>query len=469
MNAPIIAAAHLVAVLRPPTTRDLWWLIIAKALFVFVFLVLMTLFMIWAERRVVARMQQRLGPNRVGPFGLVQGLADGIKLALKEDMIPAAADKIVYILAPIISAIPAFLAFAVIPFGPTVSIFGRHTGLQLTDLPVSVLFILAMSSMGIYGIVLAGWSSGSTYPLLGGIRSSAQMISYEVAMGLSFVGVFLSAGSLQVSVIVASQQQRWGILTEFVSFAIYAISMVGETNRAPFDLPEAEGELVGGFNTEYTSLKFALFYLAEYINMITVSAIMTTLFLGGWRAPVPISWWSAANTGWWPVLWFMIKLLLVLFVFVWLRGTLPRLRYDQFMKLGWKILIPANLVWILLEAALKVLDRRQDLVILGPIFVVGLGIVFIWGDRNEQRSKRLEEEFEAARSLPFDPFAGGFPIPPLPGQLLPSQQLAQVAVPVAVGSGGAPRHGDDVISHGAGTDGSVSDDAGSGSGEVSGD
>jgi NADH-quinone oxidoreductase subunit H len=427
MSASTVLATH---VLTATTTRDLWWLIIAKALFVFVFLVLMTLFMIWAERRVVARMQQRLGPNRVGPFGIVQGLADGIKLALKEDMIPSAADKAVYIIAPIVSAVPAFLAFAVIPFGPTVSIFGRHTGLQLTDLPVSVLFILAMSSMGIYGIVLAGWSSGSTYPLLGGIRSSAQMISYEVAMGLSFVGVFLNAGSLQVSQIVASQNHRWGLLTAFVSFVIYAIAMVGETNRAPFDLPEAEGELVGGFNTEYTSLKFALFYLAEYINMITVSAIMTTLFLGGWRAPVPISLWSAANTGWWPVLWFMVKLLLVLFVFVWLRGTLPRLRYDQFMKLGWKVLIPANLAWILLEASLKVLDTKQKWLILGPIFLVVLIVVFIWSDRSEQRDRILEYEREEAEAAPFDPFAGGFPIPPMAGQVLPSKQL-----PVPVGAG----------------------------------
>ena len=198
-----------------------------------------------------------------------------------------------FIIAPIISAIPAFMAFAVIPFGPTVSIFGQHTNLQLTDLPVAVLFVLAMSSMGIYGIVLAGWSSGSTYPLLGGVRSAAQMISYEVAMGLSFVGVFIQSGSLSTSEIVAAQQQRWFCLTASVSFLIYAIAMVGETNRAPFDLPEAEGELVGGFHTEYTSLKFALFFLAEYINMVTVSALMTTLFLGGWRAPWP---WSRCGT-----------------------------------------------------------------------------------------------------------------------------------------------------------------------------
>jgi len=385
---PHAAAAQLVAsVITAPDHRDIWWLIIVKTLVVFVFLMVMTLFMIWAERRVVARMQQRLGPNRVGPFGLLQGLADGIKLALKEDLIPTAADRIVFILAPIISAIPAFLAFAVIPFGPTVSIFGEHTNLQLTDLPVAVLFVLAMSSMGIYGIVLAGWSSGSTYPLLGGVRSAAQMISYEVAMGLSFVGVFIQSGSLSTSEIVAAQQQRWFCLTASVSFLIYAIAMVGETNRAPFDLPEAEGELVGGFHTEYTSLKFALFFLAEYINMVTVSALMTTLFLGGWRAPWPISLWGAANTGWWPVLWFFGKLFAVLFGFIWLRGTLPRLRYDQFMKLGWKLLIPANLVWIMAEASMKVLDRKQliygivivAIVVIAGSFVYGLSGLFYGG------------------------------------------------------------------------------------------
>jgi NADH-quinone oxidoreductase subunit H len=386
---------------------------------VFGFLMVMTLFMIWAERRVVARMQQRLGPNRVGPFGLLQGLADGIKLALKEDLIPTAADKFVFIIAPIISAIPAFMAFAVIPFGPTVSIFGKHTNLQLTDLPVAVLFVLAMSSMGIYGIVLAGWSSGSTYPLLGGIRSSAQMISYEVAMGLSFVGVFIQSGSLSTSEIVGAQAHRWFILSAFVSFAVYAISMVGETNRAPFDLPEAEGELVGGFHTEYTSLKFALFFLAEYINMVTVSALLTTLFLGGWRAPWPISLWQDANTGWWPVLWFFGKLFAVLFVFIWLRGTLPRLRYDQFMKLGWKVLIPVSLVWIMVEAATKVLDRTQMFWGVGgaaaAVIVASFAIDYV----QQKKRQADDEEAEAYARTPFDPYAGGFPIPPLPGQHLP--------------------------------------------------
>src|SRR6266540_1217068 len=243
--------------------RDPWWLSLIKAIVIFAFLVVMTLLSIWGERRIVAFMQMRLGPNRVGPFGVLQGLADGVKLALKEDIIPKAADVPVFILAPIISTIPAFLSFAVIPFGPEVSIFGHRTPLQLTDMPVAVLYVFAVASVGIYGIVLAGWSSGSTYPLLGSLRSSAQMISYEVAMGLSMVAVFLFSNTMSTSGIVAAQQRVWYALILAPSFLIYLTSMVGETNRAPFDLPEAEGELVGGFHTEYSSLKFELFFLAE--------------------------------------------------------------------------------------------------------------------------------------------------------------------------------------------------------------
>jgi NADH-quinone oxidoreductase subunit H len=429
----VIAHALYASAVSVPDHRDVWWLIIVKTVIVFVFLMVMTLFMIWAERRVVARMQQRLGPNRVGPFGLLQGLADGIKLALKEDLIPSAADRVVFILAPIISAIPAFMAFAVIPFGPAVSIFGHHTNLQLTDLPVAVLFVLAMSSMGIYGIVLAGWSSGSTYPLLGGVRSAAQMISYEVAMGLSFVGVFIQSGSLSTTEIVAAQQQRWFCLTAFVSFLVYAVSMVGETNRAPFDLPEAEGELVGGFHTEYTSLKFALFFLAEYINMVTVSALMTTLFLGGWRAPWPVSLWHAANTGYWPLLWFFVKLFIVLFVFIWLRGTLPRLRYDQFMKFGWKVLIPASLIWIMVEASIKVLDRKQLIWGIGTVAILVIAGSFVYDSVDQKKRSEREAEEELASLAPFDPYAGGFPVPPMPGQHLPSRR----PVPILAGSAGS--------------------------------
>ncbi len=261
------------------------WIVLIKVVAVFAFLVVMTLFSIVFERKVVGRMQNRIGPNRTGPWGTLQSLADGVKLAFKEEVIPLLADKPVYFLAPILSTVPAFLAFSVIPFGPEVSMFGHRTALQLTDLPVGVLVVFACSSLGVYGIVLSGWSSGSTYPLLGGLRSAAQMISYEVAMGLSLVAVFLFSGTMSTSGIVASQYHTWNIFPLIVSFVIYAVAVVGETNRAPFDLPEAESELVGGFHTEYSSFKFALFFLAEYVNMVTVSALATTLFLGGWRAP----------------------------------------------------------------------------------------------------------------------------------------------------------------------------------------
>ncbi|CAB4829596.1 MAG: NADH-quinone oxidoreductase subunit NuoH [Actinobacteria bacterium] len=401
---------------------DPWWLVLLKALAIFVMLVLLTLFTIWWERRVVSRMQNRIGPNRVGPFGLLQSLMDGFKLGLKEEIIPKAAHVGVYWIAPVISATAAFLAFAVIPFGPTVSIFGVETPLQLTDFPVSVLYVLAIASIGIYGIVLAGWSSGSTYPLLGGLRSSAQMISYEIAMGMSFVAVFLYAGSMSTSEIITAQEPIWFAVILLPSFLIYVTSMVGETNRAPFDLPEAEGELVGGFHTEYSSLKFAMFFLAEYINMVTVSALATTLFLGGWLAPWPISLWESANTGWWPLLWWLIKVQIFIFVFIWLRATLPRLRYDQFMKFGWKVLIPASIVWIMVVAAARVL--RNDIefsnrqLLIGGAIVIAVLLVGSWFaqgalDRREAARKFIREEID---SRPFEPMAGGFPVPPMPGQ-----------------------------------------------------
>src|SRR5689334_3751191 len=372
-----------------------FWLTIGKAVFVFVLLVVLTLFSIVFERKIVSYMQQRIGPNRVGPRGYLQSLADGLKLALKEEIIPALADKPVYVLAPILSAVPAFLAFSVIPFGPKVSIAGHQTALQLTDLPVGVLFVFACSSLGVFGIVLAGWSSGSTYPLLGGLRSAAQVISYEIAMGLSLVAVFLYAGSLSTSEIVAAQQSTtwhvlgqtlprpgWFIVTLPVSFVIYVIAMVGETNRAPFDLPEAESELVGGFHTEYTSLKFAMFFLAEYINMITVSALAVTLFLGGWQAPFPFSRVEWMTTGWFPLVWFLLKVVGFIFFFIWLRGTLPRMRYDQFMKFGWKGLVPISLVWILLVAAirtasLETADRQTLLMVVFGIFAVVMVVFYL--------------------------------------------------------------------------------------------
>jgi NADH-quinone oxidoreductase subunit H len=395
--------------------QDPWWIVVIKVIAIFLFLVLITLFMIVFERRVVARMQMRIGPNRVGPNGSLQSLADGIKLALKEDIIPAIVDRPVYILAPVIAAVPAFLGFAVIPMGATVSIVGHRTALQLTDLPVAVLYVLAMSAIGVYGIVLAGWSSGSTYPLLGGLRSTAQVISYEIAMSLSLVAVLIYAGSMSTSQIVSAQAGRWFIIALPFSFLLYAVAGVGETNRAPFDLPEAEGELVGGFHTEYSSLKFAMFFLAEYINMTTVAAIATTVFLGGWLPIWPL---TRFDTGWITLLWFFIKLMIVLFVFVWLRGTLPRLRYDQFMKLGWKVLIPAGLVWLLLAATFRHYfinetgSRRGALLVAGVIFVAICLVIAVWPERKPPATPPLGEQ-------PYDAFAGGFPVPPMPGQLPP--------------------------------------------------
>jgi NADH-quinone oxidoreductase subunit H len=278
---------------------DPGWIIAVKAVMVFGICVLATLMAVWTERRVLAKMQLRTGPNRVGPAGLLQSLSDGVKLALKEDIIPAAADKVVFIIAPIIATAMCFMSFAVIPMTGVVNLFGHKTALQLTDLPVGVLYILAVTSIGVYGVVLAGWSSGSTYPLLGGLRSSAQVISYEVAMGLSLVAVFIYAGSMSTSVIVDSQHQHiWNAVVLFPSFVIYVISMVGETNRAPFDLAEAEGELVGGFHTEYSSLKFALFFLAEYVNIIAVSALASTLLGRISRTSRP---WLYRAVAWWLV------------------------------------------------------------------------------------------------------------------------------------------------------------------------
>lgn len=392
-----------------------FWLTIIKVIAVFAFLVVMVLFAIVFERKVVGRMQNRIGPNRTGPWGVLQSLADGVKLAFKEEIIPLLADKPVYFLAPILSAVPAFLAFSVIPFGPHVSMFGHWTALQLSDLPVGVLVVFACSSLGVYGIVLSGWASGSTYPLLGSLRSAAQMISYEVALGLSMVAVFLFADTMSTSGIIYSQRHIWNVIPLFVSFCIYAVAIVGETNRAPFDLAEAESELVGGFHTEYSSFKFAMFFLAEYINMVTVSALATTLFFGGWRAPWPLSLWDGANSGWWPMLWFTIKVVLGIFAFVWLRGTLPRLRYDQFMHLGWKVLIPINLIWILAVTAIRVLrDRGWDAwqatalplaVVL--IVVVVPTLMFFEGAAARKAEQRAAEDEQQARVEPT------FPTPPM--------------------------------------------------------
>jgi NADH-quinone oxidoreductase subunit H len=365
---------------------------------------------VWTERRVLAKMQLRTGPNRVGPAGLLQSLSDGVKLALKEDIIPAAADKVVFIIAPIIATSMCFMAFAVIPMTGVVNLFGHKTALQLTDLPVGVLYILAVTSIGVYGVVLAGWSSGSTYPLLGGLRSSAQVISYEVAMGLSLVAVFIYASSMSTSDIVASQHQHiWNAVVLFPSFVIYVISMVGETNRAPFDLAEAEGELVGGFHTEYSSLKFALFFLAEYVNIIAVSALATTLFLGGYHALPGLGFTEQWLGGWFTLIWFFAKVNLFFFIFMWLRGSLPRLRYDQFMKFGWKVLIPVSLIWILIVASLRVL--QQEGAPRSAILAFAAGVVIIV----MAMSSLVERNKEKVRSadLPLGE-APNFPVPSLP-------------------------------------------------------
>ncbi|HUH67706.1 MAG TPA: NADH-quinone oxidoreductase subunit NuoH [Mycobacterium sp.] len=411
--------------------HDTWWLIVAKAIAVFAFLLLTVLAAIVVERKVVARMQMRWGPNRVGPRGYLQGLADGIKLALKEGITPSGVDRPVYVLAPLISVIPAITAFAFIPFGPEVSVFGHRTPLQITDLPVAVLFILALSSIGVYGIVLAGWSSGSTYPLLGGVRSTAQVISYEVAMGLAFAAVFLYAGTMSTSKIVAAQDRVWYVFLLLPSFLVYLVSMVGETNRAPFDLPEAESELVAGFHTEYSSLKFAMFFLAEYINMTTVSALAATLFFGGWHAPWPLNMWAGANSGWWPVLWFTAKVWGFLFVYIWLRGTLPRLRYDQFMALGWKVLIPASVAWVMIAAVIRT-ARDQGyqhwtaaLVISGVVGTAAL-LLYIRSPFAASNTRRFPW---ALREWPGESAVAeaGFPTPPLPGQApVPSEPLVGV-------------------------------------------
>jgi NADH-quinone oxidoreductase subunit H len=411
--------------------QDPWWLILIKVVFAFAFGLVGTLLGVWFERRVVGRMQVRPGPNQAGPFGLLQTLADGLKMAFKEDILPKAADKVVYFFAPTISVICAVTALSVIPFGPMVSIFGTQTPLQVTDVPVAVLVLLACSSMGVYGLVLGGWASGSTYPLLGGLRSTAQVISYEIALGLSVVGVFMTAGTMSTSRIVAAQAggdrfysifgfdlyaPGWYAILLLPSFIIFFIAAVAETNRAPFDLPEAESELVAGYMTEYSSLKFALFMLSEYVAMVTMSAVTVTLFLGGWRAPWPISIWDGANSGWWPMLWFMGKVILLVFVFVWLRGTLPRLRYDQFMRFGWKVLLPINLVWILALGGIRVTsgwERNDRLVAIGIPVAILLAVVIFWPTRKERPTQTLQEQVDSRPP-------GSFPLPPMDLQVPPS-------------------------------------------------
>ena len=355
----------------PLLDGDLSWtpilIVLVKVLIVFVVGLVATMLMVWFERKVIAGMQNRVGPNKAGPFGLLQTLADGIKLFFKEDLLPERSDRFVFKLAPYLALVPAFLAFAIIPLGGDfrgdkngmVTLFGHETRLQLADPPVGVLFALAISSIAVYGIMLAGWSSGSKYPLLGSVRASAQMVSYEAALGLSLGAVLLVSGTLSTAGIVDVQSSlgNWNLVaTGFVPFVIFLIAATAELNRPPFDLVEAEQELVGGFNTEYSSIRFALFFLAEFMNTITMSALIVTLFFGG---PQPIA--IGDTTIDLPIpnaiegtVWLLLKVLVFLYVYVWFRATLPRLRYDQLMDLGWKILIPASLGWFMLLAAQRV-------------------------------------------------------------------------------------------------------------------
>lgn len=323
-----------------------------KVVIAFAFLFTAVLLLVWAERRIVAFMQNRLGPTRAGPFGILQTLADGIKLMVKESMTPRKAEVLLYLAAPVMALIPALLIFLVVPIGAPITIGDTTYTMQVTDLNVGVLYFLALSSMAVYAITLAGWSSGSKYPLLGSVRASAQMISYEAAMGLALVPVIMFTGTTSLAGIVEAQGATyfgfipaWNIVL-LPSFMVFMIAAFAETNRAPFDLVEAEQEIVGGFHTEYSGFRFALFFLAEYINLFTMSALAVTFFLGGWQGPVfgptVLQWFL-------PVFWFLLKTFAVVFLFIWVRGTLPRMRYDQLMAFGWKRLIPVSLAWIILS------------------------------------------------------------------------------------------------------------------------
>jgi NADH-quinone oxidoreductase subunit H len=380
-------------------------IVVVKTVVVFAFLLIATLFMIWFERKIIGDMQNRIGPNRAGPFGLFQSLADGIKVFFKEDLVPDRSDRTVFKLAPYLSVVPAFLTFAVVPIGGDFSdgnggivhIFGHDTRLQLADPPMGILLVLAMSSVAVYGVMLAGWSSGSKYPLLGAVRASAQMVSYEAALGLAVVTVVLVAGTLTTSSIVNEQgggPWDWNlVVTGLVPFVVFLIAATAELNRPPFDLVEAEQELVGGFHTEYSSVRFALFYLAEFMSTVTMSAIIVTLFLGGPNGPAPI------GPGWvWGMGWFFLKLLVFLFIFVWFRATLPRFRYDQLMDLGWKALIPTALGWLLLIVALRV-GEEEDW---NPVIVaVGAAVVLMAGYGLLVVALRAARRHEAVEGVGF--------------------------------------------------------------------
>ena len=357
-----------------------------KVVVAFAFLLISVMLMIWFERKVVGDLQNRIGPNRAGPFGILQTLADGVKLFFKEDLLPSAADRRVFRLAPYLAIVPAFVTFAIVPVGGvfhgertgTVSLFGKETYFQVADPPIGILLFLAMSSIAVYGVMLAGWSSGSKYPLLGSVRASAQMVSYEAALGLSVITAVFITGTLSTHDMVEAQTNlQWNLWAAgVVPFLIFLLAGTAELNRPPFDLVEAEQELVGGYHTEYSSLRFALFFLAEFMNVITMSAIIVTLFLGGPDGPILFG-----PDFVWPLIWFFGKLMVFLFIFVWLRATLPRFRYDQLMDLGWKRMIPLSLVWLLLIAGLRIFPGDdRNLSDVAVVFVAGLaGLALAFG------------------------------------------------------------------------------------------
>jgi NADH-quinone oxidoreductase subunit H len=367
---------------------------VVKVVVAFVVLLVSVMLMIWFERKVISDMQNRIGPNRAGPYGILQTLADGIKLFFKEDLLPTQADRIVYKLAPYLALLPALLIFAIVPVGGIVTIAHHTVELQVADPPIGILFLLALSSIAVYGTMLAGWSSGSKYPLLGSVRASAQMISYEAAMGLSIVAVILQSHSLSTRAIVGGQASsvlHWNVFrTGIVPFVIFVVAVTAELQRPPFDLAEGEQELVGGFHTEYTALRFALFFLAEFMNTITMSAVIVTLFLGGPDGPgFHFARWL------WPILWFAGKTLVFLYAYVWVRAALPRMRYDQLMDFGWKFLIPLSLGWLLVIAAIE--QSRWW----GVAVLVGCGLVYLVLQRSRdvsrQRRDLLADEADAAR------------------------------------------------------------------------
>ncbi|MDR1807981.1 MAG: NADH-quinone oxidoreductase subunit NuoH [Propionibacteriaceae bacterium] len=443
---------------------DKWWIFLIKLVGIFVYLLVCMIIEVWFERRAVGKMQHRLGPIMNGPLGLGQTVAEAVKLLAKEDFRPKGADKVVFTLAPLIAATAAFTAWSVIPVGGTVTMFGQTTSLQLTDLPMSVLFVLSVASVGIYGIVLAGWSSTSPYSILGAIRSTAQMVSYEVAMGLSLVSVFLYSSTMSTGSIAEAQGAEMGVLNVLhlpnwyalpliPACLIYCLSVVAETNRAPFDLVECEQELVSGYCTDYSGFRYACFFLAEYLNMLTVSGMATTLFFGSYHAPWPLNTVTVdgqttgllyhgflqpvldvLNSGWFGPVWFTLKVFICIYVFIWLRGTLPRFRYDQFMNLGWRWLIPISLGWIVLMSGVLVvrwggwLDRKVLLILLGVLVVILLALIFL-GSKGEAPEVRSEVSRRPEVKGPFDALAGGYPVPPLPGQTLPELEALVEAGP----------------------------------------